>query len=284
LSKILIDQLFPDAPFFHGNTQGIQGNAFLRHPAMSASVFAHRQAAHRLQILEIGSYAGFSALTWAQSLEEFCPQGGDVLCVDPWLGYFDGDDAQKEQHKNLWQTMADDRSMEEIYNLFQHNISFGASKKVSVTHFRAPAEAAVRYLRDEFFDLVYVDGRHAYQHVIADLRMAKRLVRQGGFLCGDDLEVQIRDVDAEFAQAHRDDHVCVDPITKQAYHVGVALAVQEFFGEVSNFSGYYAMRRTGDGFEKVDLSQCATVIPKHFPPVWQEALKQAIAKTSRPAA
>jgi len=274
LSKTLIDQLFPDAPFFEGKTQGIQGNAFPRHPAMSASVYAHRDAGRRLQILEIGSYAGFSALTWAQSLEEFCPQGGDVLCVDPWLGYFDGDDAQKDQHKDLWKTMTDDQSMEEIYNLFQHNVSFGKSPKVSINHFRAPADVAVSYLRDEFFDIVYVDGRHAYQHVIADLRMAERLVRRGGFLCGDDLELQLHEIDADYARAHRDDHVCMDPKTKQPYHVGVALAVQEFFGEVSNYSGFFVMRRTDSSFEKVDLGQCATVIPKHFPPAWQDKLRQ----------
>lgn len=246
---------------------------------MSASVFALRQQARRLQILEIGAYAGFSTLTWAQSLEEFCPEGGDILCVDPWCGYEDGLEEKQGRDPQQWRIMNDDRSMDDIYGLFRHNVACVQSAKVSINHFRATSDVAIRYLRDGLFDIVYVDGSHLYQHVLADLTAGARLVREGGLLCGDDLERQLHEVDAAHARAHRDLHVCVDPRSAAAYHVGVTLAVHDVLGEVSNYSGYFVMRRTATGFEKIDLGHCGTVIPKHFPPGWQEQLRGAIKQT-----
>lgn len=276
MSKALIDQLLPSTPFFLGMTHGIQGDAFRRHPMMSASAFSLSKQGRRLQILEIGAYAGFSTLTWAQSLEEFCPQGGDILCVDPWSGYEDGREEKEGSDPQQWATMNDDRSMDDVYALFRHNVGCAQSDKVSIDHFRARGDAALRYLREGFFDIVYVDGSHLYQHVAADLAAGARLVREGGLLCGDELERQLYEVDAAHAQAHRDFHVCVDPTSSAPYHVGVTLAVHEVLGEVANYAGYFVMKRTATGFEKVDLSGCATVVPKHFPAPWQDQLRAAL--------
>ena len=277
----LIRMLFPNAPYFGGETEGIQGDAMRRHPGMSAAVSLLARPDERIRILEIGSYAGYSALTWAQSIEEFCPQGGDLLCVDPWAGYIDDDVLEKEGLANVaWNPKAYDNSMDEIYDLFRHNTSFGRSGKVNIHHFRAPGLDAMRYLRDEFFDIVYIDGRHVYRHVLADLEAGTRLVRKGGFLCGDDLERQLHEVDAAHARANIGHHVTEDPKTKQGYHVGVTLAVADFFGgEVTNFNGFFAMRRAGDRqFERVDIGKGRTVIPKHWPLDWQQGLRNALGK------
>ena len=69
-----------------------------------------------------------------------------------------------------------------------------------------------------------------------------------------------------------------DPKTKQGYHVGVTLAVADFFGgEVTNFNGFFAMRRVGDRqFERVDIGKGRTVIPKHWPLDWQQGLRNAL--------
>jgi predicted O-methyltransferase YrrM len=277
----VIDLLVPDEPYFLGKTRGIQGDALHRHPIMSAAVSLQARPGHRLQILEIGSYAGFSALTWAQSIEEFCPEGGDLLCVDPWAAYIDDDVMEQTGRANLdWDATLEQSSMDEIYNLFLHNISFGRSQKVTINHFRAPGLEAMRYLQDEVFDIVYIDGRHVYRHVMADLEAATRLVRKGGFLCGDDLELQLHEVDAAEARAHIGRHVLKDAKTDKEYHVGVALAVADFFGgEVTNYSGFFLMRRTGGRqFEKVAIDNSRTIIPKHWPQGWQKALYDALQK------
>ena len=275
MSKTLIDRLLPGTPFFFGYTHGIQGDAFARHPCMAGSVHALSKLGRRLQILEVGAYAGFSTLTWAQALDEFCPQGGDILCVDPWRGYDDGTVESEEPIRRQWQTMNDDRSMDDIYALFRHNVGCITSNKVTVNHFRAAAGVAMTYLRESFFDLVYIDGSHLYKEVAADLSSGARLVRQGGFLCGDDLERQLHEVDGEHAKAHRDFHVFIDPKSSDSYHPGVTWAVHEVLGEVANYAGYFVMRRTATGFEKVDLGGCATIVPKHFPADWQQRLRDA---------
>jgi hypothetical protein len=276
MSKILIDQLLPSTPFFLGMTYGIQGHAFPRHPWMAASVSALSTQGRRLQILEVGAYAGFSTLTWAQALEECCPQGGDILCVDPWAGYEDGPEEMKGQTPEQWTIVNDDRAMDDIYALFQHNVGCVQSDKVSINHFRAAGGVAMAYLRETFFDIVYVDGSHRYKNVLADLTAGVPLVREGGFLCGDDLERQLHEVDAEYARTHRDFHVCVDPASSAPYHVGVTLAVHEVLGEVANYQGYFVMRRTSAGFEKVDLSGCSTIVPRHFPGPWQDNLRKLL--------
>lgn len=278
MSKTLIDQLLPGTPFFFGFTRGIQGDPLARHPAMAGSVFALSKLGRRLQVLEIGAYAGFSTLTWAQALDEFCPQGGDILCVDPWLGYDDGTVESEARVREQWKTMNDDRSMDDIYALFRHNIGCITSGRVSVNHFRATAAAAMPYLREGFFDIVYVDGSHLYKEVLADLTLGAELVRLGGFLCGDDLERQLHEVDLDYARAHRDFHLCVDPKSSAPYHVGVTFAVHEVLGEVANYAGYFVMRRTAAGFEKVDLGGCTTIVPKHFPFDWQDQLRGAAGK------
>lgn len=281
MSKALLDLLLPNTPYFGGATEGIQGHALPRHPAMSATVHAlSREGCRRLRVLEIGAYAGFSALTWAQSIEEYCPDGGEILCIDPWLGY--SDEAAVEQAgapaTGPWATMADARRMDDIYDLFRHNVAC-ASPKVAIHHMRAPSETALPALRDSHFDIVYVDGRHGYRHVLEDLQAAQRLVRFGGLLAGDDLEAQLHQVDADHARANSGGDMIQCPRQGCWYHVGVTLAVHEFFGEVSNYSGYYVMRRTPAGFRQVDLRDCRPVVLRHFPPAWQDALRDALART-----
>lgn len=39
---------------------------------------------------------------------------------------------------------------------------------------------------DGYFDWVYIDGNHGYDHVLADLRVAARKLRRGGLIAGDD--------------------------------------------------------------------------------------------------
>lgn len=283
MTNPLIRFLAGDAPYFGGRTEGTQGSA-VRHPFMAASIHLLRNAGRRVRLLEIGSYAGFSALTWAEAIETFCPQGGELLCIDPWLGYYDEKVLSLDDSRGTMQQalvpMADDLHMDFVYELFRHNIAFANRDKVTIRHIRASAVEMFAYLREAQFDLVYIDGRHLYEDVLADLRGADRLVAPGGFLCGDDLEAQLHEVDATAARANAGRHTFTDPRSGRLYHPGVALAVAEFFGgPVANYSGYWIMRRSDSGrYVPADLSQSPIIIPRHFPAVWREALQAAIAQ------
>lgn len=59
---------------------------------------------------------------------------------------------------------------------------------------------------DDYFDWVYIDGNHRYEHVLADLRIAARKVRHGGMIAGDDFfwkqddRQQVRDAVLDFLE------------------------------------------------------------------------------------
>ena len=50
------------------------------------------------------------------------------------------------------------------------------------------------------FDIAFIDGDHAYTAVLRDLQAACELIRDGGILCGDDLELQIAEIDIGYAR------------------------------------------------------------------------------------
>lgn len=288
MTNSIVRFLAGDAPYFAGETQGVQGNA-MRHPFMAASVSLLGTLGRRVRLLEVGSYAGFSALTWAEAITKFCPDGGDILCIDPWVGYYDEKVLALAQSKGTSQqgliAMSDDRHMDFVYDLFRHNISYANRGKVAVRHIRGSGVETFPYLRERHFDLVYIDGRHLYDDVLADLKGAENLVAPGGYLCGDDLEAQLHEVDRDAARANADRHSLTDAKSGTLYHPGVTLAVADYFGgPVSNYHGYWIMRRSDDGksYSPVELRQAPTIIPKHFPPVWREALRSALASLHKP--
>ncbi len=46
-----------------------------------------RQPNQYYRVLEIGSWAGGSAILWAETLKQFNNGKGSVFCVDPWRRY-----------------------------------------------------------------------------------------------------------------------------------------------------------------------------------------------------
>jgi predicted O-methyltransferase YrrM len=92
-------------------------------------------------------------------------------------------------------------------------------------------------LLTESLDIIYLDGSHYYEEVKADLKEAKRLLRPGGLLCGDDYEVSPTE---EFLSAARL-ATKLDYFTFRGkdFHPGVLLAVNEELGEVSHENGIF---------------------------------------------
>ena len=102
--------------------------------------------------------------------------------------------------------------------------------------------------------MVYIDGDHRYSEIKKDLYHAVRLIREGGILCGDDFDITVAQIDRDYAEQHKEATVVIDPKTKQTYHPGVCLSVSEFFGtDISNYCGFWAMRKTGNQWQKVTI-------------------------------
>ena len=263
-------------PYFGRRMAALQGNP-VRHAYMDRLVSLEcRNGVSRFNILEIGSWAGGSAITWALALLKYNKGDGVVLCVDPWCQYFDslGYSEMSETSQETYSEMERAMSQSSIFNLFLHNVK-SANCDGLVIPVKGFSDKALPLLGHGCFDLVYVDGDHSYGSVLKDLHNSAALVSDGGVLCGDDLELQAHQIDLDYARKHKDkDYIC-DLGANEHYHPGVSLAVHEFFGEVSSKEGFWAMRRRGDRWEKVkipDIPSDEMAIPGHFalPPSYQK--------------
>jgi len=204
------------------------------------------------RILEVGSWAGWSAIAWAKALRACNQDAGLVVCVDPWKNYLD---LAGNRHSPVYRTMAAATKRDAIVRLFHHNVR--ASGHAALVHpFRGSSDCCLPMLRDASFHLAFIDGDHAHAAVKRDLENASRLLRDGGLLCGDDLEHQFEELDE--AKVREDSHRdwTVDPKSNLGFHPGVTLAVWEFFHQrVSSWDGLWAMRKVGKTWEAVELPQ-----------------------------
>jgi len=203
------------------------------------------------KVLEVGAWAGWSAIIWAKALLDCKQNAGAVVCVDPWTSYLE----LSANQTSVYRAMEAAIKRDAIVRLFHHNVR--TSGYAAMIHpFRGPSDCCLPMLRDGSFQLVFIDGDHSYPAVKRDLENASRLVCDGGLLCGDDLDRQFEDLDE--ARLREDLHCDypLDPKSKQCYHPGVTLGVWEFFHRrVSSWDGLWAMRKTGKGWKPVEIAQ-----------------------------
>jgi tetratricopeptide (TPR) repeat protein/predicted O-methyltransferase YrrM len=256
-------------PYFGKVMWALQGLP-IRHAYMQRLVEAQcRDRGERpFHILEIGSWAGGSAITWAEAIKKFNKRKGQVVCIDPWKLYFDPtkcSDLPRDQQA-VYQEMAEALSSRKIFDLFLHNIRVSKLEDI-ILPFKGSSDDILPLFADGRFDLVFVDGDHSYPSVLKDLRGAGRIVCEGGLLCGDDLELQLSQLDVEHVQLHKERDYIADPKTKERFHPGVSLAVGEYFGEVSVWEGFWAMRKQRGAWHQVGLPRLPpdqVELPKHL--------------------
>lgn len=121
---------------------------------------------------EIGVWDGkFSQVI----LDETSPK--QLMLVDPWDMLSTGDEASYVHSKwgNMDHMAAMYLSVVDSYADLPHVI---LNKGFSVP--------VLETFPDDYFDWVYIDGNHRYDHVLADLRITARKVKTGGLIAGDD--------------------------------------------------------------------------------------------------
>jgi predicted O-methyltransferase YrrM len=269
--KEFIDVMFPNEPIFPDGIAGKQG-FLLRHLWMVTAVSLKADVPAPLKLLEIGSWVGFSALTWAEAIRMYVPKMGTILCVDPWVQYLPEGDRAKATH---YQGMHQAGMLDIAYSLFRHNIGV-RSGPVRIDHFRGRSREVLPYLADRHFDIVFIDGAHGYEDVKFDIAEARRLVKDGGFICGDDLELQMHEIDPAFAHAHKEEDYLHEPKTGKAFHPGVAIAVAEAFGPVSSYTGFWIIQAKGKAYEPVVFTITKTFIPTHFDEKYKALIMEAL--------
>ena len=249
-----------DKPYFGPDHAALQGVP-RRHAYMQAIVKKLAgEGRDEQHVLEIGSWAGGSAITWAKALQRHC-RSGQVVCVDHWKPYLD----LAVNTKPVYKKMDDAAHKGLTFGLFCDNVKAAGVENVVVTVMGRSIDT-LPLLRSDYFDVVFIDGSHAREDVDLDIGWSIRLIRDGGIICGDDLELQLHQCDMDHAvkaaQEGRD--YVPHPTTKRMYHPGVTLAVHEWFGEVSCWEGLWAMRRRGHKWEQFELTDVESGFPDHL--------------------
>lgn len=182
-----------------------------------------------IRVLEVGSYEGGSALMWSRAVGELCPDGGSVLCVDPWEPYLGDEDLNSNQ---VCRDMQNDLRSGAAFERFTNNIKH-ADLRAPISFMRGTLASCWNELRAlPRFDLIYIDGSHAYEDVLSDLcRCVSSLIHLDGTICGDDLERQADEVPEKELRAHRQREYV------EGYHPGVTAAVWKMFGRVECYHG-----------------------------------------------
>jgi predicted O-methyltransferase YrrM/tetratricopeptide (TPR) repeat protein len=256
----LIQALLEGKPYFGPCMRAFQGLS-VRHGYMRAVVelLAREQCRTELHVLEIGSWAGSSAITWAESVADLVGSGS-VLCVDCWKMYqeleLDASQHYSEMRKALQDAL--------VYRLFLHNIKCSGLQGY-IDHIVGFSSEVLPSLVGREFDIVYIDGSHRYENVLVDIRNSLPLLREGGILCGDDYELALGQVDQDSHRSvlEKGLDAAMDPVRKVVYHPGVTQAVADVFSYVATWEGFWCVRKQGSAFQLPDLSEFTICIPDH---------------------
>jgi len=124
---------------------------------------------------EIGVWKGrFSG----EILEEINPK--KLHLIDPWEFQEEFPDRLYSGGKTDIQNQGDmDKIYERICKRFYHH------KNVEIH--RAYSEKIDNLFENDYFDWMYVDGNHDYEYVLNDLRLCHKKTKNGGYICGDDV-------------------------------------------------------------------------------------------------
>jgi len=199
------------------------------------------------RLLEIGSWAGQSAILWADELAR-SGYPGKIYCIDPWMPFALGTQVGVNNATQLMDNVA---RRDKIFPLFWHNVKSSGFANF-ILPLRGKSADILPCLKPNSFDLVFVDGAHAYSPFLSDLTLAAPLVRQDGFMCGDDLELQSDEVDLSIAEENKERDYISDPKTKCEYHPGISLGVSQFFQrKVSAYDGFWITRKNSDHWTDV---------------------------------
>ena len=255
-----IKSLDKNTPFL--NHKNAVLSAPIRHLFMIGVIWflTSKSKKNTISVLEIGSWFGASTLSWGQGLISYAEKNSSITCIDAWKPFFDMNIHANEQYaKEMEQLLESDFA----YNVFLHNV--GTLKdKVKTQHFRGQSEEILPQLKNSIYDIVFIDADHTYNPVKKDIEESLRLVKEGGIICGDDLNLQMHEIDNKNALENKHKDFIEDPKTKKNFHPGVTVAVAEQFGEVSAWGGFWAMQKTKNGWAKFSLKDMKVVYPKHF--------------------
>lgn len=200
-----------------------------------------------LNLLEIGAWGGASTLYWAKKLSEI-NLNSKIITIDLWDTYEEISNDYSKHHNR--QKMKDANKDDKMYKIFLHNLK--SSKLKNISFIRGKSQDVMKLLNDQSFDIIYIDGDHSYNGCKNDILQAKRLIKNNGIICGDDLEKQYFEIDKRYTDKNSKDYInhktldysLIDKDNNGSgylteTHLGVSAAVNEEFGKVEMYDGFW---------------------------------------------
>lgn len=123
-----------------------------------------------LKGIEIGMSAGITTRHFFDNLP-----GLEMVEIDPYTPYVDwnGD------------VHTDNRAEATFEEFWSRNEPF----RQKIRHFRTTSDNAVRFLPDEGFDFIFIDGLHTYEQVLKDCENYYSKIKSKGLFAGHDYSV-----------------------------------------------------------------------------------------------
>lgn len=151
---------------------------FSRHVPTWEKFLSHLKGNEYIQGLEVGCWEGRSTCWLLQNV--FTHPTSKITCVDTFQG--NPENVIDKHHSSVQQT-------------FQENVQkLCASERIDLKVQRSGV--ALKYMHDNHFDFVYLDGSHITADVLTDIVLAWPLVKKGGIVIMDDYEYACLPMDA----------------------------------------------------------------------------------------
>jgi predicted O-methyltransferase YrrM len=122
-----------------------------------------------INYLEIGTFYGANILSVADTYG--LHNDSKLYCIDPWEDY-----EEYPEYKN---------QQSNIYNSFIKNIENSGIKDKIVIN-RGYSNVEILNFKDDFFDIIYIDGNHEPEYVLEDAVLSFRKLKKDGIMIFDD--------------------------------------------------------------------------------------------------
>jgi len=162
-------------------------------------------------VAEIGTYDGGTSLAIAPVVKEV---NGKYIAVDWFIG---NETIQGPGHGY------DEGQHDTVLDNFKHNINEVGCNDIT-TIYDMPSLEAAPLIKDKSLDICFIDADHRYKAVKEDILAYASKVKDGGILCGHDLE----EGGIQHFNQYSPDELKAD--VARGYHAGVIQAVGELIG------------------------------------------------------
>jgi len=190
------------------------------------------------KFLEVGSWCGDSTVILGKIIQK---NGGHLFCVDWWKGN-PGTELESIAQEN------------DIFSFFWKNIQREGLENI-VIPIRGQSDIAATVLKEQTFDLVFLDGDHRFEGMLNDIKEYAPLVRkENGILCGHDCDGYVSDFDMDLLEKGKNLDVYKN------VHCGIVLAVGTVFKNYSIDYNIWSIQASN-----IDQSWQPTNIPFSVP-------------------